>query len=135
MRGSSAQRWLWFWSSGQCTGTDIRTTPSAQNRCLTGGNDGVLAILTLSGGTYDAEDSSHSLMGSPVKTTLMVLVYTSLGMFLSVHTGEAAQPPSPGWKCTKTPSHLLTINDVFGASDVDRLHLLFPQLQTQKNNS
>lgn len=102
-RGSSARRWLWFWSSGRCTGTDSRSNPSAPIWRLSEGNDGVLTILTLSGGTYDTEDSSHSLTGSPVKTTLMVLVYTSRGMLLSVHTGDAAQSPSPGWKCTKMP--------------------------------
>lgn len=59
-----------------------------------GGNDDVLVILTRPGGTYEAEDSSHSSIGCPVKTTLMVLVYTSLGMFLSLHTEDAAQSPT-----------------------------------------
>lgn len=42
--------------------------------------------LTRSGGTHGTEASSPSSMGFPANTTLMVLVYTSLGMLLSLHT-------------------------------------------------
>lgn len=40
----------------------------------------------MSGGTNDTEASSPSSIGFPVNTTLMVLVYTSRGMLLSLHT-------------------------------------------------
>lgn len=42
--------------------------------------------LTTSGGTWGMEASSQSSMGSPVNTTLTVLVYTRRGMPLSLHT-------------------------------------------------
>lgn len=43
-------------------------------------------LLTMSWGTYGTEASSPSSIGFPANTTLMVLVYTSLGMLLSLHT-------------------------------------------------
>lgn len=42
--------------------------------------------LTTAGGTCGTESSSQSTMGFPVKTTLTVLVYTSLGTLQSLHT-------------------------------------------------
>lgn len=48
--------------------------------------------LTVLGGTNGTEASSPSTIGFPANTTLIVLVYTSLGMPLSLHT-ERKQIP------------------------------------------
>lgn len=70
-----------------------------------------MCLLTTSGGTYGIEASSHSSIGFPVKTTLMVLVYTSLGMLLSLHTEREQQSKNDHINFTsKTARMFKTIN-------------------------